>query len=125
MRDSERAAALLDAERRLQAAQRAGDVAALDQLLDDRLVAIGPDGARHTKQDDLTAHRSRTSIIDNLVEEELELIVAGATGVTFFLGRVTGVLDGSPFAARLRYTRTWVHDDERGWRILAAHISAV
>lgn len=125
MPDSELEAELLDAERRLHAAQRAGDVAALDQLLDDHLKAIGPDGARYTKQDDLAAHRSGISIIDSLVEEDLELIVEGTTGVTFFLGWVEGVFDGSPFAARLRYTRTWIHDDDRGWRILAAHISAV
>lgn len=41
------------------------------------------------------------------MEEESELVVEGRTGVTFFLGRVTGVFDGSLFAARLRYTRTW------------------
>ena len=44
MPDSAREAELLDAERTLQAAQRAGDVAALDQLLVDQLIAIGPDG---------------------------------------------------------------------------------
>lgn len=37
MPDSEREGELFDAERRLQAAQRAGDVTALDQLLDDNL----------------------------------------------------------------------------------------
>ncbi|MFF5074891.1 nuclear transport factor 2 family protein [Micromonospora olivasterospora] len=110
-------------ERRLQAAQRAGDVAALDRLLDDHLIAIGPDGARFGKQDDLTAYRTGSSIIDSLVEEDLELIVEGTTGVTFFLGRVEGRFGGSPFGARLRYTRTWIHDDERGWRVLAAQIS--
>ena len=40
------------AERRLQAAQLASDVAALDELLDDRLVSTGPDGALYGKQDD-------------------------------------------------------------------------
>ncbi|MFC5924364.1 nuclear transport factor 2 family protein [Micromonospora vulcania] len=125
MPDSEREAELLDAERTLQAAQRAGDVAALDQLLVDQLIAIGPDGGKHTKRDDLAAHRDRTSVIDELVEEELDLLVVGSTGVTFFLGRVTGVFDGAAFSARLRYTRTWVHDDPHGWRILAAHISPV
>ncbi|WP_231930387.1 nuclear transport factor 2 family protein [Micromonospora coriariae] len=125
MPDSEREAELLDAERTLQAAQRAGDVAALDQLLVDQLIAIGPDGDKHSKRDDLTAHRDRTSVIEELVEEELDLLVAGSTGVTFFLGRVAGVFDGRPFAARLRYTRTWIHDDPHGWRVLAAHISPV
>lgn len=40
---------LLSAERALHAAQLAGDVAALDRLLDDRLVAIGPDGLDRPK----------------------------------------------------------------------------
>ncbi|MFI9641130.1 nuclear transport factor 2 family protein [Micromonospora sp. NPDC051925] len=123
MRDTEREAELLDAERRLQAAQRTSDVAALDTLLDDRLIAIGPDGRTFTKEDDLTAHRTGGSVLDELVEEGLELVVAGTTGVTFFRGRVSGTSEGGPFAARLRYTRTWLHDDEHGWRILAAHLS--
>ncbi|WP_435205539.1 nuclear transport factor 2 family protein [Micromonospora sp. bgisy143] len=123
MPDSAREAELLDAERTLQAAQRAGDVAALDQLLVDQLIAIGPDGRRYTKAEDLAAHRDRTSVVEDLVEEELDLLVLGSTGVTFCLARVAGTFDGTPFAARLRYTRTWVHDDPHGWRVLAAHIS--
>ena len=60
---------LRQAERRLQAAQLAGDVVALDHLLDDHLVAIGPDGSRYTKDDDLAAHRSGSSVVSTLVEE--------------------------------------------------------
>ena len=114
---------LLRAERQLQAAQLAGDVDALDRLLDDRLVAIGPDGARYTKDDDLSGHRSGASVVSELVEEQIEVLVAGTTGVTFFTGAVTGTFEGQPMSARLRYTRTWVHDGQTGWRILAAHIA--
>lgn len=96
MPDSELEAELLDAERRLQAAQRAGDVAALDDLLDDHLIAVGPDGGRYAKQDDLATHRDRTSVIDELVEEQLELLVEGGTGVTFLVARVAGRFGGSP-----------------------------
>ncbi len=116
---------LLLAERALHAAQLAADVAALDRLLDDRLVAIGPDGARHTKDDDLAGYRSGFSVITELVEENLEVLVAGTTGVTFFTATIAGTFAGEPMAARLRYTRTWVHDDQMGWRILAAHIAVV
>ena len=115
---------LLDAERRLQAAQRAGDVEELDRLLDDRLVAVGPDGARYRKQDDLDAYRDGTSVIDELVEEGLESLVVGDTGVTFFTGRVSGTFGGEPMVARLQYTRTWVRQED-GWRIVAAHIGVL
>ena len=116
-------AGLLTAERALHEAQLAGDVAALDRLLHDRLVAIGPDGARHTKDQDLAAHRSGSSVITDLVEEDVKVLVAGSTGVTFFTGTLSGTFGGQPMSARMRYTRTWVYDDEAGWRILAAHIA--
>jgi ketosteroid isomerase-like protein len=116
---------LLVAERALHAAQLAGDTTALDRLLDDRLVAIGPDGGRHTKEDDLAGYRSGSAVITELVEEELEVLVAGSTGVTFFVGSLAGTFGGAPMTARLRYTRTWVHDPSLGWRILAAHIAVL
>ncbi|KAB7745465.1 DUF4440 domain-containing protein [Nostocoides sp. F2B08] len=116
---------LLAAERALHTAQRAADVVALDRLLDDRLVAIGPDGATFTKKDDLAGWRSGHSVITELVEEDLEALVAGSTGVTFFTGTIAGTFGGESMSARLRYTRTWTHDDDAGWRILAAHIAVV
>ncbi|MGW4945504.1 nuclear transport factor 2 family protein [Actinoplanes sp. NPDC004185] len=116
---------LRTAERRLQAAQLASDVPALDELLDDRLVFTGPDGALYGKQDDLRVHRTGTQVIDALHEEELTVLVAGRTGITWFLGDLRGSINGTPFEARMRYTRTWVHDDEHGWRIIAAHASVV
>ncbi|HEX2807594.1 MAG TPA: nuclear transport factor 2 family protein [Kineosporiaceae bacterium] len=125
MTETPSAEGLLHAERQLQAAQLAGDVAALDRLLDDRLVAIGPDGARFTKGDDLAGHRSGSSVVSEMVEEHVELLVAGTTGVTFFTGTVAGTFQGSPMSARLRYTRTWAHDGQTGWRILAAHIAVL
>lgn len=116
---------LLAAERALHAAQLAGDVEGLDRLLDDHLIAIGPDGARHTKKDDLAGYRSGLSVITELSEEDVEVLVAGSTGATFFTATITGTFGGEPMSARLRYTRTWVYDDKTGWRILAAHIAVL
>jgi ketosteroid isomerase-like protein len=115
---------LREAERRLQAAQLAGDVNALDQLLDERLIFTGgPDGGQYTKADDLEGHRSRTQVMTKVSEEALDVLVDGSTGVTWFLGTLAGTYAGTPFAVRLRYTRTWIHDSKRGWRIVAAHSS--
>ncbi|NUS44944.1 MAG: nuclear transport factor 2 family protein [Mycobacteriaceae bacterium] len=112
---------LREAERRLQAAQFAGDVQALDELLDDRLLfTLGAD--TFTKADDLELHRTGAQVVSRLEEEELTVLVHGTTGVTWFLGVVEGSVHGSPFAARMRYTRAWAHDS-RGWRVVAAHAS--
>jgi hypothetical protein len=114
---------LRTAERRLQAAMLAGDVAVLDELLDDRLLHTGgPDGALYTKADDLRMHRTRQMVMTAVDEQELRLLVDGRTGVTWFLGTLAGSFDGTPFTARVRFTRFWLHGD-RGWRIVAAHAS--
>ncbi|MEV6900858.1 nuclear transport factor 2 family protein [Amycolatopsis sp. NPDC051372] len=111
---------LLDAEHRLQAAQLAGDVGALDELLDDRLIFTF--GSVASKADDLTGHRSGSQVLTELVEEDLRVFSEGTTGVTWFLGRLSGSLGGEPFTARMRYTRTWLRTSD-GWRVIAAHAS--
>jgi hypothetical protein len=123
--DSEAAevTALRHAERRLQLAQLASDVSALDQLIDDRLVFTGPDGKLYTKQDDLDVHRSGQQSMTRVDEEDLAVLVVGRTGLTWFLGTVEGAMAGEPFRARVRYTRTWIYGSE-GWKLVAAHISS-
>jgi ketosteroid isomerase-like protein len=115
---------LREAERELQSAMRDGDVGALDRLIDDRVIATGPDGRQFTKAQDLEAHRSKTLVIHNLTEEDLSVVVAGDTGVTVVLLALTGADAGEQFAARLRYTRTWVRRGDDRWRVLAAHVSS-
>ena len=121
---SDPGASLLDAERRLQAAQLAGDVAALDALLRDALVAtLTPDPAVVTKAEDLESHRARRLALASSEQEDLVVRVAGDTGLTRVVLALTGTLDGEPFAVRMLYTRTWHHDAAAGWRVLGAHIT--
>jgi ketosteroid isomerase-like protein len=113
---------ILEAERALQAAMRASDVAALERLLHPDLLAVGPDGALVDRADDLAAHRSGRFVIAGLEEEHVDVRQAGDTAVTFVVLDVTGTIDGADVSGRMRYTRTWVRDDQ-GWRVLAAHIA--
>ncbi|HWD04119.1 MAG TPA: nuclear transport factor 2 family protein [Amycolatopsis sp.] len=112
---------LLAAERRLQAAQLAGDVGTLDELLDE-CVRFTFGTVVSSKADDLAAHRAGTQRLTSLKEESLDVFTTGPTGVTWLLAELSGYLDGSPFTARLRYTRTW-HKGPAGWRVIAAHAS--
>ena len=111
------------AERRLQAAQLASDVEALDALIDERLIFTGPDGRLYTKQDDLRVHRAGEQRMTRVEEEDLQVLVTGTTGVTWFLGTIEGTTTDGPFTARVRYTRTWVRDSAGAWRLVAAHVS--
>jgi ketosteroid isomerase-like protein len=111
---------LREAERRLQAAQLASDVEALTELIDDAALFTGPDGEIYSKQDDLRAHETGHQRLIRVDEEDLRVLATGHTGVTWFLGTLEGTVGGEPLLARMRYTRTWIHD--RGdWRIIAAH----
>ena len=111
-------------ERRLQAAQRAGDVEALDALLHPAVVAVGPDGSVFGKQDDLEAYRSGALRVTSLVEESLEVQDDGHTGTTRTVAAVDAVQAGAAVSVRLRYTRLWLRDDA-GWRVLAATLAVV
>lgn len=117
-------ATLHEAEQRLQAAVRSGDVEALRLLLDERVVYTGPDGSTLTKEQDLEAHRSRALSVEVFDQQDLHVTVVGSTGITRVLADLEGAAGGQPFKARLRYTRTWAHADGT-WRLLAAHASAV
>ena len=115
-------AEVLAAERALQDAMRASDVDALERLLHPELLAVGPDGQLVDRAADLEAHRSGVFEIAELTEEEVRVIVAGDTAVTFVVLRIRGTIAGADASGRMRYTRTWVRD-AGAWRVIAAHIS--
>ncbi|MFD2795172.1 nuclear transport factor 2 family protein [Promicromonospora vindobonensis] len=119
------AESLRQAERRLQAAQLASDVDALDGLIEDTALFTGPDGNVLSKRDDLDAHASGYQVMSRVEEEDLRVLVTARTGVTWFLGTLEGTFGGERLAARMRYTRTWTRDDRAGWRIVAAHATFV
>ena len=115
---------LMAAERRLQDAQRDGDVEALEALLHPRVVGAGPDGTVFDREDDLASYRSGDLQITRLIERSIEVDDGGRTGITRIVADVEAVQGGAEVSARLRYTRLWVRDDGR-WRVLAATLAPV
>ena len=116
---------LRTAESRLQAAQLASDVRVLDELIDDSMRFTGPDGSLASKQDDLRAHESGRQVVSHLHQEDLAVFATEHVGVTWFLGTIEATVDGQVFAARMRYTRTWIPDGPHGWKIVAAQATVV
>ena len=112
------------AEARLRDAMIASDVRQLDQLIDDRLVFVGPDGRTYGKQDDLELHRSGAAQIQTLQMEEISVECHGKVAASTVLATIAGSMHGSRFEGRFRYLRFWSHSPS-GWRILAGTAFAV
>jgi ketosteroid isomerase-like protein len=115
---------VLRAERALQAAMRSSDVAGLDRLLHPDLLAVAPDGSMADKASDLESHRSGVFEIEALEEQDLRVVVAGDTAVTFVVLDIRGRIAGQDASGPMRYTRTWARGAS-GWQVLAAHIAPV
>jgi len=111
-------------EAALRQAQLAGDVAALERLVDDALVFTGPDGAVYGKSDDLDAHRQGWVRITRLEPSEERIQRFGTVAVVSVRMEMAGAFRGAPFAGPFRYTRVW-REGPGGWRVVAGHVSAV
>ncbi len=115
---------ILGCENELRHAQLNSDIAALDRLLDDRLMFTSIDGTLVGKSDDLLMHSSGRLRIKRMDPGEYRLLHLGQTSVVSVGMNAEAVMDGAPVVAMLRYTRVW-HRLPDGWRVVAGHMSAV
>lgn len=100
----------------------AADVAALDALIDDDLLFVGPDGSLLSKGADLDVHRSGEQRITRLdVEDRVVRVRDGMASVTVE-ARVSGVYRGQAFDGHFRYLRVW-HASSGGWKVVAGSVS--
>jgi ketosteroid isomerase-like protein len=113
-------------EDELRQAMLAADVAALDRLLDEQLLFVGPDGRVFRKAEDLEAHRRglwrfvRLDVLERAVERGEGLV---ATATLAELGGVTA--DGASFGGRFRYARSWRLGADGQWRVAAGAVVPV
>jgi len=115
---------ILAREEELRQAQLAGDVEALDRLLDDALVFTTLEGAVVGKSDDLRLHRSGRLRITRMDPSDRHVLRLGPTAVVSVRMNAAAVVDGNLMEGALRYTRVWCERPD-GWRVVAGHMSIV
>jgi hypothetical protein len=111
-------------EATLRQAQLDGDVDALDRLIDDALLFVGPDGSLASKADDLALHRS--GAVRFIAHEPTDLqwrLIAPDVVVVALRARLAVLVHGQPVTGNYRYTRVWARRNEQ-WRVVAGHVSA-
>ncbi|HEX6958632.1 MAG TPA: nuclear transport factor 2 family protein [Ferrovibrio sp.] len=111
-------------EGRLRTAVLAGDVDALDDLIADDLILTDQTGRVLTKEMDLAAHRSGLLRISKLEFSDVLSRQANDVVIVVVRAAVAGTYDKVPFAGEYRYTRVW-RKCATGWRVAAAHCSAI
>lgn len=103
----------------------AGDVDALDRLIHDALLFIGPTGALARKAEDLENYRSGRQSMKKIEPRELSIELFGDdVGVVTVLTDLEVIVDGTTFSGTFRYVRTWRREDER-WQIIAGAVASV
>ena len=115
---------ILAVEALLMRAQLMGDAVALDRLLHERLLFVGPDGVVATKQDDLAHHRSGAQRMTRVEPETPQIVRHGPVAVVAVRVRLAGVFHGEAFEGVYAYSRTWLRQDS-GWRVVAGHVTAI
>lgn len=98
---------IIEVENRLFSAQLISDVETLDQLLDDKLVAVTPTAELVTKEMDLNAHRNRTMIIEDATSNIEQIEIFDDTAYTVVFMEAKGLMLGQAVEGRFRYLRVW------------------
>ncbi|MFO0737220.1 MAG: nuclear transport factor 2 family protein [Labilithrix sp.] len=116
-------AAIKHAEDALRSAILAADVEALDRLIDDELVFLGPTGTLATKAEDLESYRSAAQRVTAHHPRDLEITLFGEdTAVATLVVALEGEFRGRRIAGDYRYLRTWRRGHDGRWRIIAGAV---
>jgi ketosteroid isomerase-like protein len=117
-------AAIKHSEEQLRRAMLASDVDALERLIHDDLLFLGPTGALARKDEDLENHRSGRQRMTRLDPHDVVIELFGDdVGVVTVVAELEGTFDGTPFAGTFRYLRTWRCEHGR-WQIIAGAVAA-
>lgn len=113
-------------ESELRSAQLGADVVALDRLISDELLFVGPDGNLATKAQDLEAHRSGAVRFRAHEPEELHVRRVGDdVAIAALRAKLTVDVAGSVVSGMYRYTRIWARESDGVWRVVGGHVSHV
>ena len=117
---------VVELETRLRNAQLAADAAALDTLIADDLLFVGPDGRLATKREDLEAHASGVVRFREHVPEELRVRRIGSNvAVTSLRARLAVEVAKEVTRGAYVYTRVWAREGSAQWRVVAGQVSPI
>lgn len=111
-------------EESLRQAMLASDVPALEGLVSENLLFIGPNGEIFGKQDDINVHRSGKQKLTRADWEKVEIEAQDSVAISVVTAYLAGSFDGAEFSGRFRYFRTWARTGG-SWQIIGGSVTAI
>jgi ketosteroid isomerase-like protein len=107
-------------------AYKAGDIRALDSILDNEIVLINDDGSIQSKAEFLAGVKAtrNNSQEQQVSPESMSVHVFGHTAISTGVFRAKGVEGGKSYLRRERFVDTWIYKDGR-WVCVASNATPV
>lgn len=98
---------------------------AMDSLLEDDYIAITPNGTLQSKDQTLANLRSGTVHINSIEFADRKVRFYGQTALVTSRAEVSGINADGDFSGSYRYTRVYVRDQQRKWKIVSFEASRI
>lgn len=107
-------------------AYKAGDIRALDSILDNEIVLINDDGSVQSKAEFLSSIKAtaNNSQEQQVSPESMSVHVFGTTAISTGVFRAKGVEGGKSYVRRERFVDTWLYKDGK-WVCVASNATPV
>ena len=109
-------------------AYKAGDVKALDSILDDSVVLVNDDGSVQTKVEFLDSVKAPSQPVaqqQQVSPESLTVYVKGNVAIATGVMRVKGVEHGKAYSRQERFVDTWLNKGGNNWVCIATDATPV
>jgi ketosteroid isomerase-like protein len=112
-------------EEKWRAAQLAGDISAMDNLLSDDYIGISMTGQVHTKAQQLDRARAHKFTLTRLDLGDMQVKLVGSIAIVTSRAEVQGINDGTPVEGTYRYTRVYQRLPGGDWKITSFEATRV
>lgn len=112
---------IIKLEEELRQAMMASDTEKLDELIDESLVFIAPDGNIATKQMDLAIHKSKIQKMSKLSPSEQAIKIHDDFAVVTVKMEISGTYLDFDISGHYRYLRIWKKFGDN-WKIVAGSV---
>ncbi|HBG50112.1 MAG TPA: DUF4440 domain-containing protein [Cyanobacteria bacterium UBA9971] len=112
---------ILNLEETLRHAMLEGDTAKLDELIDDSLIFIAPNGVVANKQMDLDAHKSGIQKMSDIIFSERKMELNENLAIVTVIADIKGIFADVDISGKYRYLRVW-QKKNNSWKIVAGSV---